>query len=163
MTQPIGSTTNATFGATQEQHETGHWPEHCAACGYGQNGTLPPQEQHLEKEVIKEFLKPPQEPKESWEERLFRLSQSCHLPYAVDEVPEDAWVNGWFEAMGSVQPFIRSEIENAERRGRRRLAEYMKTVYDETATTMKGLKSLLQILDDVLDDDTPKFTRKEIG
>ena len=47
---------------------------------------------------------------ENWKKELFNLSQTCAVPASVDIVPDDAWVNGWFEAFGAVEPFIESTL-----------------------------------------------------
>lgn len=41
------------------------------------------------------------------EKEWLEMTQDCKVPDPVDSIPEDAWVNGWFEAMKKAESFNR--------------------------------------------------------
>ena len=46
------------------------------------------------------------------EEKYFEMTQNCVVPGQIDELPDDAWVSGWFAAMEHSKAFIQ-ELERA--------------------------------------------------
>ena len=59
----------------------------------------------------------PNKPTNNWEKEFFELSQDCCVPHIIDDLPDDAWVNGWFEAFEKVKPFIAKTIQEAQIEG----------------------------------------------
>ena len=47
----------------------------------------------------------------NWEKEFFELGQDCCVPHIIDDLPDDAWVNGWFEAFEKVKPFIAKTLQ----------------------------------------------------
>ena len=47
------------------------------------------------------------------EERHFKMTQNCVVPEQIDELPDDAWVSGWFAAMEHSKAFLAQELERA--------------------------------------------------
>lgn len=63
--------------------------------------TLPQLQSQIESEAVKAFNE---------------KTQDCEVPEKVDEIPEDAWVNGWFEAMEAAKKFWLPQLHQATQR-----------------------------------------------
>ncbi len=58
---------------------------------------------------------------DSWEGEFEEMSQRCLVPDVVDDIPEDAWVNGWFKAMEKAKNLTRTQIHQAKAKERERV------------------------------------------